>query len=128
MAGVMPKVGLYLFLSLICLMLNLSIFFTALAQSEVDINSFVNSEDYAVSGDLPDDTNATIRNFVLSTGSSFVPFFSLLSIAMVGEDLPLPVTVMTGLVIGIISSIQVFLLLVIILNLAPKVLGSGWDV
>ena len=68
-----------------------------------------------------------INAFVSATGTSFIPFVSLIQISFF-SDLPLEIRAITGLVIGIISAFQVFLLIVITINLLPKVLGSGWDV
>ena len=129
MAGVMPKIGLYLFLSLICLMINLSFFFTAMIVDEnQNIDSFMGEATYKEDELLIESDDADITNFAFATGGSFVPFVSLIPIAISGETLPPEVTVITGLVVGIISAVQIFLLLVIVLNLAPKILGSGFDV
>ena len=129
MAGVMPKIGLYLFLSIICLMINLSIFFTAMIVDEnQNIESFMGESTYTGDDLLIEDDSADIGNFAFATGGSFVPFVSLIPIALLGDSLPVEMTVITGLVIGIIGTVQIFLLLVIVLNLAPKILGSGFDV
>ena len=129
MAGVMPKIGLYLFLSMICLMINLSVFFTVVIASEnQNIEGFMGEATYNEDDLLIEDDSASIGGFAFSTGGSFVPFVSLISIALLGDSLPIEMTVITGLVIGIIGAVQIFLLMVIILNLAPKILGSGFDV
>ena len=128
MAGVMPKIGLYLFLSMICLMINLSVFFTVvIADENQSIDGFMGESTYTGDDLLIKDESAT-SNIAFATGGSFVPFVSLVSIAMLGDKLPDEMTVITGLVIGIIGAVQIFLLMVIILNLAPKILGSGFDV
>ena len=128
MAGVMPKIGLYLFLSMICLMINLSVFFTVvIADENQSIDGFMGEATYKEDDLLINDESAT-SNIAFATGGSFVPFVSLVSIAMLGDKLPDEMTVITGLVIGIIGAVQIFLLMVIILNLAPKILGSGFDV
>ena len=128
MAGVMPKIGLYLFLSMICLMINLSFFFTAMiADENQNIDSFMGEATYKEDDLLIVDDTAT-SNIAFATGGSFVPFVSLIPIAISGETLPSEMTVITGLVVGIIGAVQVFLLIVIVLNLAPKFLGSGFDV
>ena len=128
MAGVMPKIGLYLFLSMICLMINLSFFFTAMiADENQDIGSFMGEATYKEDDLLIVDDTAT-SNIAFATGGSFVPFVSLIPIAISGETLPPEVTVITGLVVGIIGAVQVFLLIVIVLNMVPKFLGSGFDV
>ena len=129
MASVMPKIGLYLFLSMICLMLNLSIFFTVMINDEnQNIDSFMGETTYTDEDLLTDNEDADLGTFACATGGSFVPFVSLISIALLGESLPVEMTVITGLVIGIIGAVQIFLLLVIVLNMVPKFLGSGFDV
>ena len=128
MAGVMPKIGLYLVLSIICLMINLSFFFTdMIADENQNIEGFMGEAIYKEDDLLIKDDTAT-SNIAFATGGSFVPFVSLIPIAISGESLPSEVTVITGLVVGIIGAVQVFLLIVIVLNLAPKFLGSGFDV
>ena len=129
MAGVMPKIGLYLFLSMICLMLNLSVFFTVLIDDEnQNIDSFMGESAYTDQDLLTDNDDADLGDFAFATGGSFVPFVSLISIALLGESLPFEMTVITGLVIGIIGALQIFLLLIIVLTMVPKFLGSGFDV
>ena len=128
MAGVMPKIGLYLFLSMICLMINLSVFFTVvIADENQSIDGFMGEATYTEDDLLIKDASAT-SNIAFATGGSFVPFVSLVSIAMLGDKLPDEMTVITGLIIGIIGAVQIFLLMVIVLNLAPKILSSGFDV
>lgn len=131
MASVLPKFKFYFYLSLICLLINMSVFATTVISGGAqDVNDFLDyddTDDYSFEGDLPDDTNASISGFVLSAGTSFIPFFSLLPLALI-SDLPTIVTVFTGIMIGIISAIQVFLIAIIIMNLAPRILGSGFEV
>ena len=129
MAGVMPKISLYLFLSIICLMINLSVFFTVvIANESQDITGFMDEATYTDADLLTVEEDADLGTFAFATGGSFVPFVSLISIAMLGDDLPIEMTVITGLVIGIIGAMQIFLLLIIVLTMVPKFLGSGFDV
>lgn len=132
MGAVLPKFKNYLWLSIICLLINMCVFCTVIiADSTADVDNFLDSsedDDVTLSRDVPDEYNATIQNFALSTGGSFIPFFSLISLSFLGDSLPLIITVFVGVIIGIISAVQIFLLSIIILNLAPKVLGSGFDV
>ena len=129
MAGVMPKIGLYLFLSLICLFINFSIFFTIMINDEnQDVTGFMGESIYKETDLLTDNEDADLWDFAVVGGGSFVPFYSLIPIATLGGSLPIEMTVITGLVIGIIGALQIFLLLVIVLNMVPKFLGSGFDV
>ena len=129
MAGVLPKISLYLFLSIICLMINLSVFFTVvIANESQDITGFMDEATYTDADLLTVEEDADLGTFAFATGGSFVPFVSLISIAMLGDDLPIEMTVITGLIIGIIGAMQIFLLLIIVLTMVPKFLGSGFDV
>ena len=147
MAGVMPKVMFYAFLSMIVLLINLSVFSTSLIATPNNINNFLgddpfipetppntdltkyvdNKDTYTEDDMLENEGDTAISNFVLASGSSFIPFVSIISLAII-SDLPIEMTIFTGLVLGIISAFQVFLLLVIVMNLVPKILGSGFDV
>lgn len=131
MSGVLPKVTAYAFLSVICLLINVALFMTALINVDtVDINSFVGSDTYSIGEDTAPSnySNISASSFALTTGGSFIPFFSLLTFTTYLGSLPLAVTVVTTIIIGIIGAFQVFLLAIIILNMIPKVLGSGFDV
>ena len=126
MSGVMPKVGIYIFLSIICLLINISVFMTVvIANDSANINEFTQSQNYDLTPNRQD--NATIGDFAIVSGTSFIPFVSLVSLTLIG-DIPFEVTVITTFVIGIIGALQVFLIGIIILNLVPKFLGSGFDV
>jgi len=126
MTSVMPKVKLYFFLSIIVLLINLSVFGVSLLNASPSIESYTGTDPVGFTGDIPEDANATVRNFVLSSSSAFIPFFSIVSLLIL--DLPDELTVFTGIVLGVISAFQIFLLVVIALNMLPKVLGSGFDV
>lgn len=132
MSSVLPKFKIYMWLSIICLMINLCVFVgVVIADNTADVNNFLDNsdtDDVEFNRDLPNNYNATTTNFAISVGTSFIPFFSLIPLSLMGSDLPSIMTTFVGLVIGIIGAVQIFLLSIIILNLAPKVLGSGFDV
>ncbi|PNX49478.1 MAG: hypothetical protein BV457_01585 [Thermoplasmata archaeon M9B1D] len=127
MGNILPKAKMYVFLSLICLIINISVCLVAMATQNIDYNNYLESEEYKYTGEMPDTgTNVSIGNFVLGTTSSFLPFFSIVPLAILGLDFT--VSVFIGVIFGIIGALQLFLIIVIALNLAPKVLGSGFDV
>lgn len=130
MAGVMPKIKTYLLISLFCLLINLCVFTVALIDTPTtDVNDFVGGDVYDIDRDRPsDEENVSMMNLGLATGSSFVPFFSIVSSLVNGEGLPAEVFIFTGIVLAIIGAYQVLLISAIILNYLPKILGSGWDV
>lgn len=126
MGAVFPKVKAYVFLGAICLLINISACCIALADNQ-DYNIYLESDDISVDGSIPEDeVNVTLGNFAISAGTSFVPFVSVVSIAFLGLD-TLSFTLVT-IILVIIGACQIFLLTLIILNMLPKVLGSGFDV
>lgn len=125
----MPKVKMYLFLSIICLLINFCVFATALINIPTsNVDDFYVTDDKEVNVDDSNVLNTTITGLGLSAGFSFVPFFSVVSLVFYFPSLPDLVTVFTSIIFVIIGAVQVFLLAMIILNIAPKVLGSGFDV
>lgn len=124
MGAVFPKVKIYVFLSIICLLINISACVVALADDE-EYNSYFESEDTSFSDDI-NETDVSALNFGFSAGSSFVPFFSIVGLAFLGlDDISF---LFIGIILAIIGSLQLLLLILIGLNLVPKVLGSGFDV
>lgn len=131
MGNILPKAKMYVFLSIICLFINLSVCVVAMATQSIDYNNYIEyeSKDFPekYTGHIPNDsTNVTLATFVLGTTSSFLPFFSIVPLVLLNIDTT--ATVFIGVVFGIIGALQLFLIIVIALNLAPKVLGSGFDV
>ena len=129
MAGVLPKVKTYFFLSVICLLINFSVLFVSLINAEeTNIDNFLGEAEYKDDNILIKDDSAELKDFVFSGGTSFVPFFSLVPLTYISDGLPDEMTVITGIVISIIGAFQIFLLSIIILNMIPKLVGSGFDV
>jgi len=126
MGAVFPKIKVYVFLSIICLLINISACCIALADT-TEYGSYLESEDITVE-DVTDDekVNVTMLNFGFAAGSSFVPFFSIVGLLFLGID-PVTFTII-GIILSIIGALQILLLTLIILNFMPKVLGSGFDV
>jgi len=128
MASVLPKAKMFLFLSIICLIVNISVCVVAFADQDIKYNEYLeNKDDLYYSGEFQDSgNNVTIGNVALSTTSAFIPYFSIINLAVLGIDAD--VSVVIGVILGLISTIQLFLLITIILNFTPKILGSGIDV
>jgi hypothetical protein len=133
MAGVLPKVKLYAFLGIIVTLINLSVFCIGLVEdSTKDINLFV-GEETIPQDELMDYTenesveSADIGSFISAAGTGFIPFFGLTSI-LIFEELPYEIEAIVTIVIVMIGAMQLFLLVIIALNMIPKVLGSGFDV
>ena len=133
MAGVLPKVKTYFFLSMICLFINFSVLFVSLiATADTNMNTFTGEAIYKNESMLIEDDSAELKDFVFAGGTSFVPFFSLVPIAFprdeIRDKIPNEMTLITGIIISIIGAFQIFLLSIIILNMIPKLVGSGFDV
>ena len=125
MGAVFPKVKIYVFLSIICLLINISACCVALADND-EYSSYLEYEDIDVKEIEPTEVNVTLANFGFAAGSSFVPFFSIVSLLFLGID-TVSFTII-AIVLAIIGALQILLLSLIVLNFLPKVLGSGFDV
>ena len=131
MGAVFPKIKIYVFLSIICLLINISACCIALADSTENYNDYLQEEDTKYSDSVTDkyeenETDVGAINFGFSAGSSFVPFFSIVSLLFLGLD-DVSFTFIS-IIIAIIGALQLVLLIIIGLNFVPKVLGSGFDV
>ena len=127
MASVLPKVKTYFFISIICLLINVAILMTAVISADATTSQYLEYDQANVgTKKAPDFENVTALSIGASTAGSFVPFFSLVSFLFL--DLPLEFTVISALIVTIIGIFQVFLLAIIIINMFPNILGSGWNV
>ena len=127
MASVLPKVKLYFFISIICLLLNVAVLMTAVISADATTSKYLEYDQANVgTKKAPDFENVTALSIGASTAGSFIPFFSLVSFLFL--DLPVEFSVISALIITIIGVFQVFLLAIIIINMFPNILGSGWNV
>ena len=127
MASVLPKVKTYFFISIICLLINVAVLMTAVISDDATTSQYLEYDQANVgTKKAPDFENVTALSIGASTAGSFVPFFSLVPVLFL--DLPIEFTVISALIITIIGVFQVFLLAIIIINMFPKILSSGWDV
>ena len=127
MASVLPKVKTYFFISIICLLINVAVLMTAVISADATPSNYLGYDQADVgTKEAPDFENVTALSIGASTAGSFVPFFSLVPVLFL--DLPIEFTVISALIITIIGVFQVFLLAIIIINMFPNILGSGWNV
>lgn len=118
MGDVINKTKFFIFLGIICLLINLCACCVAYMQSEQNINEYISQNpDYIISGDIPPNNNVTISNFALSSGTSFVPFFSIISLLFLGLDTMTMLFI--GIIIAIIGALQLFIIITIVLNMLP---------
>ena len=118
MGDVTPKIRLYIFLSVMVLLLNVSVIvvdawtegttITEIEQTEEDIDIDYEESNF---------TEFIVKTTALTT-TSFLPFTSVIVSAVYFADV-FPINLIVGFVVVIISSIQVYLLIAIILNHLP---------
>ena len=98
-SDIMPKVKYYLFLSVFTIVISIG--FT--------LTKFV----YSNYGD--------VGSILLGIGTSFIPFISTVTLVFTSLSLPVEVLAFIGILTGIISSIQIYLIIEIALNHLPTV-------
>lgn len=111
------KVKIFIFLSIISLLFNISVCCVAYLNNEQDISIYTSSTPLTLEGDIPQNNNVTIVNFAVATGTSFVPYFSIINLAFLGLDLI--TSVIVGIILTIIGTLQLFVIVLIILNMLP---------
>jgi hypothetical protein len=97
MSDVMPKVKLWLFLSIVSLLINIGAFCVS-----------------AISN-----TGVSFGSFIGSALTSFIPFVDLINLAFL--NLPTEIMIIVGIATGIISILKAYLLIVIIFNFFPTI-------
>jgi len=100
MSDVLPKMKLYFLISLVMLCINLGVF---LCGSIIN-----NSFDFS--------------SFALSSGGSFVPFISLVSLALL--NIPVEISIIIALFTSILSGIQTFILAMFILQTVHNIIWN----
>lgn len=103
MSDVLPKIKLYLFISIIQLIMNLAVLIVTLAS----------------------DSSESVNVFVLGAsevGGAFIPFISLIPLAVIG--FPVELTAIIGVATGIFSSLQAIIIFLLILQMVSNLLWS----
>jgi hypothetical protein len=116
-ADVMSKVKVFIFLSSISLLINLSIFGVSALSHDISLNTIDTSEsDIDTTGNY---SVGTIGNVAVAAGTSFIPFVDLINIATLDlSSIPL-VLVFYSLITVILGALKVFIIATVILNLLP---------
>lgn len=73
--------------------------------------------DIPINGTIPNNTNVTIIAAGSLIPTSFVPFVSIIPIQFIGLDST--TNIFVSLIIALIGALQLFLIIVIILNMLP---------
>ena len=126
MAGaVLPKLSIFLFLSIICMLVNIS---ACVYASSLD---YMQMDEYDFEGNIEDSseklgTDITVSNYVGGVATSFIPFASIINVAFLGIDATIFYFITT--IITIIGGLQALMIALIVLCFLPNVLGSGVDV
>lgn len=95
MSDITPKVKIYLFLTLILVLINISLF---IAKQSTDVGEMT-----------------------VSIGTSFIPFAGLIALLVMPGNLSVEFVAFAGVIIGIFSGIITYLLIEIIINHLPLV-------
>jgi hypothetical protein len=95
MSDILPKVKMYLFLTLILVLINISLFIAKQSTSITDL--------------------------VATIGTSFIPFAGLISLLVFPSGLPVEFIAFAVVIISIFSGIITYLLIEIILNHLPLI-------
>lgn len=95
MSDILPKVKMYLFLTLILVLINVAVFISKQSINIVDL--------------------------VVSIGTSFIPFAGLISLLVFPSGLPVEFIAFAGVVISIFSGLVTYLLAEIIINHLPLI-------
>lgn len=118
MASVIPKIKMFLFISFIALLINISACAVAYLNSEQSMTDYTSFTDEEIKTyEAKDDTNISVSNFAFATGTSFLPFIDIINLAFLGLDLV--TSIIIGIIVGIIGALKLFLLVNIALGYVP---------
>lgn len=95
MSDILPKVKMYLFLTLILVLINIAVFIAK--------------------------QSSNIGEIAISIGTSFIPFAGLISLLVFPSGLPVEFIAIAGTIISIFSGVVTYLLIEIIINHMPLV-------
>jgi hypothetical protein len=118
MADITPKLKLFLFISLLSLLINFCACAVAMIDTNPNINEYGKTTDTEIiSGTYQDNTNISITNFALATATSFVPFVDLVNLAFL--DLDIFTLLIIGIIVGIVGALKLLLIIAMTTNLLP---------
>lgn len=131
MADVSPKIKFYILLFVFSLLFNYVIVISAYAINQERLNeSDYISKEALGNAKFNESVNATFRA-TISTGTAFLPFIDLINLATLNLDYSNPIisifAILYGIVVLILGILKTLLILAIIMNFTPKILGSGFD-
>lgn len=117
-ADVLPKLKWYLFISMICLMINISACTVAYMQSGQVLNDYALFEEDEIDiYNVEESTNISTGNFALAVSTSFIPFVDIINLAFLGLDFV--TSLIVGIIIIVFGAIKTLLLLWIALGHVP---------
>ena len=129
MAGkVLPKLKVFFFLSVLCMIINIGVCIVAFADSNTaNTDYYLGTDSYQYQDNIESEgTNVTALNFIGGTATSFIPFASIISVAFLNLDTT--IFILISFIIVVIGALQLLMLVLIGLCFVPNVLGSGVDV
>jgi hypothetical protein len=95
MSDILPKVKMYLFFTLVLVLINIALFISKQSTNIIDL--------------------------VATIGTSFIPFAGLVTLLVFPSGLPVEFIALAGCLIAIFSGIVAYLLLEIIINHLPLI-------
>lgn len=98
MSDILPKLRTFIFITVIMVLINMAIF---VCRQTIDIGTFI-----------------------ASIGTSFIPFVSLIVLFVFPSGLPIEFLAFVGVIVGILSSIQVVLIAMFILQTVSNLVWS----
>jgi hypothetical protein len=118
MASIIPKLKLFIFLSMISLLINISACCVAYISSEPVLTDFTQTSNENLDI-IPENSNITATNFLVATGTSFIPFVDIISLAFLNLDFI--TSIFIGLILGLLGAIKLVLIASIIASYIPFV-------
>lgn len=117
-ADVTPKLKLFLFISIISLLINLSVVACSYAQeTNTPLTTGMTQEE--INNENVNASTEIYGKIAVAGTTSFIPFFDLLNIITLNlAEIPL-FAVIYAVIVSILSAIKTFILIAIIVNLLP---------
>lgn len=127
MSDTTPKIKLFIFISIISLLINCSVCLVAWKVSDIAEDDFENTYtsgqgEYSYTEKYGEQQNITANDFALVTATSFLPFVDLVATDFVLLKIPnidLIFFIFVNLIFGLFIAIKLFLLINIIANFIP---------
>lgn len=121
MASIIPKIRLFIFISVISLLINLSACCVALASEETKLDNYsqMTEEGIQTTGGKPGQSNVSANDFVVATATSFLPFVDLVNLALLMKSLDVVTLLILGLITALLGALKLLLIASLVANFIP---------